>query len=67
MRPGGGGAEGITATLGLRTYLGRSYHYHCDTPTGALTATGPLNHPLEAGEGVRLVPVPAQCCLLAPE
>jgi putative spermidine/putrescine transport system ATP-binding protein len=61
------GAAGLPARLGLRTYLGRSYQYHCDTPVGPLVATGPLTTPLEPGRTVRLRPVPAQCCILPPE
>ncbi|MDO9525432.1 MAG: ABC transporter ATP-binding protein, partial [Gemmobacter sp.] len=59
--------DGIPATLGLRTYLGRSYQYRSDTPFGALTATGPLTSPLDAGTKAALTPVPSQCCILARE
>ena len=61
------GADGIPATLGLRTYLGRAYQYQCDTPAGHLTANGPLTRPLEIGAAAKLVPVPEQCTILAPE
>jgi putative spermidine/putrescine transport system ATP-binding protein len=61
------GVHGIPATLGLRTYLGRSYQYRCDTPLGPLTATGPLTGPMEPGTKATLVPVPSQCCILSPE
>ncbi|HTM78445.1 MAG TPA: TOBE domain-containing protein, partial [Devosia sp.] len=60
-------AVGIPATLGLRTYLGRAYQYQCETPTGHLTANGPLTRPLEIGASAKLVPVPEQCTILAPE
>jgi len=59
--------EGIPATLGLRTYLGRAYQYQCDTPAGPLVANGPLSRPLEPGSTARLVPVPEQCTILAVE
>jgi putative spermidine/putrescine transport system ATP-binding protein len=59
--------EGIPATLGLRTYLGRAYQYQAETPSGHLVANGPLTQPLEPGMAVKLVPVPEQCTILAPE
>jgi putative spermidine/putrescine transport system ATP-binding protein len=59
--------EGIPATLGLRTYLGRAYQYQTSGPAGALIANGPLTRPLEPGAAVKLVPVPEQCTILAPE
>jgi putative spermidine/putrescine transport system ATP-binding protein len=61
------GPDGIPATLGLRTYLGRAYQYQCDTPAGHLTANGALARPLDIGAAARLVPVPEQCTILAPE
>ncbi|TKT76232.1 ABC transporter ATP-binding protein [Aquamicrobium sp. LC103] len=60
-------ADGIPATLGLRTYLGRAYQYQCETPAGHLLANGALSAPLESGSTARLVPVPDQCCILRPE
>ncbi|HEV2557456.1 MAG TPA: ABC transporter ATP-binding protein [Microvirga sp.] len=59
--------NGIPATLGLRTYLGRAYQYQCDTPAGRLVANGALSMPLDPGGAARLVPVPDQCCILALE
>ena len=59
--------EGIPATLGLRTYLGRAYQYQTSGPAGTLVANGPLTRPLEPGAAVKLVPVPEQCTILAPE
>ncbi|PYE85361.1 ABC transporter ATP-binding protein [Pseudoroseicyclus aestuarii] len=56
--------EGIPATLGLRTYLGRAYQYRCDTPAGELVANGPLSAPMDSGSAAVLVPEPEQCCLL---
>lgn len=61
------GVEGIPATLGLRTYLGRAYQYQCDTAAGKLIANGSLSAPLEPGSAARLVPVPDQCCVLKAE
>ena len=55
--------EGIPATLGLRTYLGRAYQYQCDTPAGELKANGPLATPYDSGNAV-LIPQPEQCTLL---
>lgn len=60
-------AEGIPATLGLRTYLGRAYQYQCETEAGHLIANGPLSAPLATGARARLVPVADQCCILAAE
>jgi putative spermidine/putrescine transport system ATP-binding protein len=61
------GAEGLPATLGLRTYLGRAYQYQCESAAGLLIANGPLSDPLRSGGGARLVPLPDQCCILVPE
>jgi putative spermidine/putrescine transport system ATP-binding protein len=60
----GPGTDGIPATLGLRTYLGRAYQYQCETAAGHLVANGALSTPLEPGGTARLVPVPDQCCVL---
>jgi len=60
-------AEGLPAQLGLRTYLGRAYQYQCETAAGHLVANGSLTTPLEPGTGVKLVPVPEQCTILAAE
>jgi putative spermidine/putrescine transport system ATP-binding protein len=50
------GAEqaGIPATVGVRTFLGRTYQYHCDSPAGRLIALGPIEAPLEAATTTRL-------------
>ncbi|MEM8728650.1 MAG: ABC transporter ATP-binding protein [Pseudomonadota bacterium] len=58
---------GVPCTLGLRTYLGRTYHYQADTAVGALTVSGPLTHPMEPGDTAWLDLVAEQCCVLAPE
>ncbi|MFL5191652.1 MAG: ABC transporter ATP-binding protein [Microvirga sp.] len=60
-------AEGLPARLGLRTYLGRAYQYHCETAAGHLIGNGSLTAPLEAGTSVKLVPVPEQSTILASE
>jgi len=60
-----GSTEGIPATIGIRTYLGRVYHYQVHTPSGDLVAAGPLAHPVDHGSHVRLLPEPDQCCILA--
>jgi putative spermidine/putrescine transport system ATP-binding protein len=59
--------EGIPATLGLRTYLGRAYQYQCETGAGHLVANGALSAPLAIGAEARLAPVAEQCTILAPE
>ena len=59
-----GSADGIPATIGLRTYLGRAYQYVCDTPAGPMTANGPLSAPLDTGAAAVLLPEPDHCCLL---
>ena len=59
--------EGIPATLGTRTYLGRAYQYKCETAAGEITANGPLSDPLDAGAQAVLTPLPEQCCILGPE
>lgn len=60
-------ANGIPATLGMRTYLGRAYQYQCETASGPLVARGSLSAPLEPGHTVKLSPVPDQCCVLEAE
>jgi len=62
-----GGAAGLPATLGLRTYLGRAYQYQCDTGAGPIKANGPLGQPHAPGTRAVLVPQPEQCCLLPRE
>ena len=59
-----GAGEGIPATTGLRTYLGRAYQYQCETAAGPIVANGALSEPLEPGSAATLVPVPDQCCVL---
>ncbi|WP_419906568.1 ABC transporter ATP-binding protein [Hoeflea sp.] len=58
------GDHGIPARLGLRTYVGRAYHYQAETPAGHLIASGTLGQPRDGGETVRLVAEPEQCCIL---
>ena len=60
-------APGLPATLGLRTYLGRSYQYQTTGGAGRLLAGGPLFQPFEPGAAVRLVPNPDHCAILPPE
>lgn len=55
---------GIPATLGMRTYIGRAYQYHCETAGGTVTANGPQATPFNSGSTAMLVPQPDQCCLL---
>ncbi|MEJ6392678.1 ABC transporter ATP-binding protein [Gymnodinialimonas sp. 2305UL16-5] len=61
------GAEGLPATLGLRTYLGRAYQYQCQAGPGHLVANGALGTPFEPGAHVTLTPNPDQCAILKPE
>jgi len=58
------GTTGIPTKLGMRTYIGRAYQYHCDTEAGTLLANGPQATPLPLGQAAMLVPQPEQCCLL---
>ncbi|MBV6659071.1 MAG: ABC transporter ATP-binding protein [Devosiaceae bacterium] len=60
-------AEGLPATLGLRTYLGRAYQYRCETGTGHLVANGSLATPFKPATQVTLTPNPDQCAILAVE
>lgn len=60
-------AEGLPATLGLRTYLGRAYQYQCETGTGHLVGNGSLATPFAPGTRVMLTPNPDQCAVLNPE
>jgi putative spermidine/putrescine transport system ATP-binding protein len=55
---------GIPATLGMRTYIGRAYQYHCETAGGSVLANGPQTNPFTSGSAAMLVPQPEQCCLL---
>lgn len=54
-------SNGVPAKLGLRTYLGRTYQYRCETPAGLLLANGPM---LDGEQGVSLAIDPANCCIL---
>jgi putative spermidine/putrescine transport system ATP-binding protein len=56
--------DGLPATLTVRTYLGRSYHYRADTPVGSVVANGSIDRPRAEGEQARLVLMPEQCCIL---
>ncbi|MEF2071579.1 ABC transporter ATP-binding protein [Consotaella aegiceratis] len=57
--------DGLPATLGLRTYLGRAYQYRCETGAGELVANGTLSQPFEPGAAAVLTPIAEQCCVLA--
>ncbi|MEM7442920.1 MAG: ABC transporter ATP-binding protein [Pseudomonadota bacterium] len=57
-------SEGLPATLTVRTYLGRSYHYRAETPLGSVLANGPIDRHFSEGDQARLVLVPEQCCIL---
>jgi putative spermidine/putrescine transport system ATP-binding protein len=59
--------DGLPAVLGTRTYLGRAYQYQCTTPAGEIVANGALTEPMATGSEAVLVPIPEQCCVLAPE
>jgi putative spermidine/putrescine transport system ATP-binding protein len=59
--------EGVPATLGTRTYLGRAYQYKCETAAGEITANGALSELFEPGDKAVLIPMPEQCCILDPE
>ncbi|MFB9947987.1 ABC transporter ATP-binding protein [Rhizobium puerariae] len=53
LTPGAAGS-GVATTIGLRTFLGRSYQYHCESPAGTLVALGAIEAPFEAGAAVHL-------------
>jgi putative spermidine/putrescine transport system ATP-binding protein len=59
--------EGLSVTLGIRTYLGRAYQYQCTTGAHTYLGNGPLSEPLEPGTPAVLMPVAGQCCVLPPE
>ena len=56
--------DGLAATLSVRTYLGRSYHYRAETPVGSVVANGSIDRPFNEGDPAKLVLVPEQCCIL---
>lgn len=58
------GEEGIPATVGLRTFLGRAYQYHCESTAGTLIAHGRIEAPHDAGKPVRLVIDPSHSAIL---
>lgn len=60
-------AEGLAATLGLRTYLGRAYQYRCEAAAEPLVANGSLATPFEPGTWATLIPDPDHCAILMPE
>lgn len=57
----------IPGTIGVRTYLGRTYQYRIDTPAGPLVANGPFSQPLQQGEAVGIGFLADQCCILPME
>ncbi|MFK0162477.1 ABC transporter ATP-binding protein [Rhizobium sp. NPDC090279] len=59
--------NGLPAVLGMRTYLGRTYQYRCETAVGDIVANGALSEPMAVGDSAVLLPAPEQCCILAPE
>lgn len=56
--------EGITTNIGLRTFLGRSYQYHCESSAGTLVALGSIETPFEAGTAVGLTINPLHSAIL---
>ena len=51
-------------TLGLRTYLGRAYQYHCASGAGTLIAHGDAEAPQPPGQIAHLSINPAQSAIL---
>jgi putative spermidine/putrescine transport system ATP-binding protein len=45
----GDAVDGIPATIGLRTFLGRTYQYHCESAAGRLVAHGRIAAPHDTG------------------
>jgi putative spermidine/putrescine transport system ATP-binding protein len=60
----GGGENGIPVTVGLRTFLGRVYQYHCDSVSGRLIAHGGMETPHAAGVAARLSINPSHSAIL---
>lgn len=56
--------EGIATNIGLRTFLGRSYQYHCESSAGTLVALGAIEAPFEAGTAVSLTINPLYSAIL---
>ncbi|WP_454854978.1 ABC transporter ATP-binding protein [Rhizobium binxianense] len=56
--------DGIATTIGLRTFLGRSYQYHCESLAGTLVALGAIEAPFEAGTTVNLAINPLYSAIL---
>ncbi|KAA3506297.1 ATP-binding cassette domain-containing protein [Agrobacterium vitis] len=59
--------KGIETTIGLRTFLGRSYQYHCESPAGELVALGDIESPYAAGATVHLSINPLHSAILPHE
>jgi len=55
---------GIPATIGLRTFLGRTYQYHCESAAGMLVAHGRIETPHEAGAQTVLAISPQHSAIL---
>lgn len=61
---GGTPGRSIPVTLGLRTYLGRAYQYHCSSGAGTLIAHGDAEAPEVPGLVAHLSINPAQSTIL---
>ncbi|TKT74177.1 ABC transporter ATP-binding protein [Aquamicrobium sp. LC103] len=64
LQLGGEPGRAIPATLGLRTYLGRAYQYHCASDAGTLLAHGDVEKPQAPDQTAHLAINPAQSAIL---
>jgi putative spermidine/putrescine transport system ATP-binding protein len=55
---------GIPASIGLRTFLGRAYQYHCESAAGTLIAHGRIETPHDNGEATSLGVDPMHSAIL---
>lgn len=61
---GGEPGRAIPVTLGLRTYLGRAYQYHCTSDAGTLLAHGDAETPQTPDQAAHLAINPSQSAIL---
>jgi transposase len=64
LRLGGEPGRAIPVTLGLRTYLGRAYQYHCASDAGTLLAHGDAEKPQAPDQTAHLAIDPVQSAIL---
>jgi putative spermidine/putrescine transport system ATP-binding protein len=64
LQLGGIPGRSMPVTLGLRTYLGRAYQYHCTSDVGTLLAHGDAENPQAPDQIAHLAINPAQSAIL---